>query len=75
MRAEKTRRRKWNLEVLPAEARKITSNEVDSEVYTATHQVVGRDFSENIPAVASLAGWLGHEASLKSKHTKYLPTS
>ena len=55
MRAEKTRRRKWNLEVLLAEARKITSNEVDSEVYTATHQVVGRDFSENIPAVSSFA--------------------
>ena len=50
--------------------------------YITTHQVVGRDFSENMPAVASLAlavgssaGWLGHEARLKSKHTKYLPTS
>ena len=43
-------------------------------------QPIGRDFSENTPGVAtfalavgSLAGWLGHEASSKSKHTKALP--
>ena len=41
-------------------------------MYTATHQVLRRDFSENIPAiesfalaVGSLADWLGNEASSK----------
>ena len=45
--------------------------------YWAVRQLVGRDFSENIPGVASfavavgsLADWLGHEASSESKHTK-----
>ena len=61
---------------------KTTMPYLKYQAYTATHQVVGRDFSENIPAVASFAlavgssaGWLGHEASLTSKHTKSLPTS
>ena len=50
--------------------------------YWASLQLIGRDFSENIPGVASLAlavgllaGWLGHEASSKRKHTKTLPTT
>ena len=41
----------------------------NTQYYTATHQVVGRYFSENIPAVASFAlavgssaDWLDHEA-------------
>ena len=59
MRAEKTRRRKWNLEVLLAEARKITSNEVDSEVYTATHQVVGRDFFGRYSSISKLGRLAG----------------
>ena len=49
-------------------------------VYWAVRQLIGRDFLENIPGVASfalavgsLADWLGHEASLK--HMKALPTS
>ena len=48
--------------------------------YWAVRQLIGRDFSENIPGVASFAlavgssaDWLGHEASSKSKHTKGLP--
>ena len=48
----------------------------------AVPQVIGKDFSENTPGVASLAlavgrsaGWLVHDASSKSKHTKTLPTS
>ena len=51
-------------------------------IYSVTHQLVGWDFSENTPGVASFAlavgssaGWLGHEASSKSKHTKALPTT
>ena len=51
-------------------------------MYTAGHPVGGRDFLENIPgvvsfalAVGSSAGWLGHDASSKSKHTKALPTT
>ena len=51
-------------------------------IYSVTQQVIGWDFSENIPGVASFAfavgisaGWLGNEASSKSKHTKALPTT
>ena len=48
--------------------------------YWAVWQVIGRDFSENTPGVASLAlavgssaGWLVHDASSISKHTKIFP--
>ena len=51
-------------------------------IYWVALRLVGRDFLENIPwvpsfalAVGTSAGWLGHEASYKSKHTKTLPTS
>ena len=54
----------------------------DGAKYWASQQVIGRDFSENYPGVATLAlavgsraGWLGYEGSSKSKHTKALPTS
>ena len=50
--------------------------------YWAVRKLIGRDFSENIPGVASFAfavgssaDWLGHKASSKSKHTKALPIS
>ena len=50
--------------------------------YTVGHPLLGRDFLENTPGVASLAlavgrlaGWLVHNASSQSKHTKYLPTT
>ena len=53
-----------------------------SHQYWASQQVIGGDFSENYPGVATLAlavgisaGWLGYEGSSKSKHTKALPTS
>ena len=49
-------------------------------LYWAVRQLIGRDFSENIPGVASFAlavgssaDWLDHEASSKSKHTKAFP--
>ena len=51
-------------------------------VYWASQQVIGRDFSENYPGVATLAsavgsraGWLGYEGTSKSKHTKAFPKS
>ena len=50
--------------------------------YWVVRQLIGRDFLENIPglasfalAVGSWADWLGHEASSKSKHAKSVPTS
>ena len=48
--------------------------------YWAVRQLVGRDFSENVPGVASFAlavgksaDWLVYEANSKNKNTKTLP--